>query len=169
MLFSLYKKLISMKKTKSLPRNNVGFPKGIKYPKHEFTNINEDIIPVTSKGKIGTVILITSYSCDACKRIYPILNTLRNDYHELKFINLILGNKEQVNSLIKKYELSDTNNFSIFDHDKLSEFGAVTFPFAYLLTDGGLVVEKGLVNFRQDFDFLISHLGNSNSSHKVVS
>jgi thiol-disulfide isomerase/thioredoxin len=156
MVLYLFKTIINSSKKAKLLRSEDGFKKGALYPLQSLKTINGNSIE-KMKNVDGLVLIITSYGCDACKRVYPYLEQLRGEHKNLQFQLLMLANKEQALENIKLFKL-ESFSVSLIQQEQLHDLGITGFPFSYLLSNEGKVIEKGLVNHKKDFDLLISFL-----------
>ncbi|AWE08385.1 hypothetical protein DCE79_13665 [Lysinibacillus sp. 2017] len=162
MMLYLYKLLIDSSTNKRLPKNEDGLKKGEVYPLTQLKTIGGS--PFTKpKIKVGSVIIITSYGCEVCKRVYPYLEDLRKEFGNLQFNILMLATEEQARENIHLYNL-EKFQLALIKHEQLHNLGITGFPFAYLLSRDDKVLEKGLVNHKKDFELLISYLRFNKSS-----
>ncbi|MDP4085007.1 MAG: hypothetical protein Q8934_10395 [Bacillota bacterium] len=155
MVLQLYKMVLNPQRTK-LIKNKDGLKKGTKYPFELLRTIDGKVIE-TEKNKDGFVLIMISYGCEACKRVYPFLEELRKEYKNIQFHLLMLANKEQAQENIDLFNLENFS-VSLIKNEQLHSLGITGFPFSYLLSKEGKVLEKGLVNHKKDFDLLISFL-----------
>ena len=155
MVLQLYKILLNPQRTK-LIRNKDGLKKGTLYPFQLLRTIEGNAVE-KEKNKDGFVLIMTSYGCEACKRVYPFLEELRKEYKNLQFHLFMLANKEQAQETINLFNLENLS-VSLIKNDQLHSLGITGFPFGYLLSKEGKVLEKGLVNHKKDFELLISYL-----------
>ncbi|KQL52651.1 hypothetical protein AN964_03310 [Heyndrickxia shackletonii] len=154
MILYIYNNIL--KSSRQLLKNQDGLRKGTLYPLNNLEYINEKDVNTNSNCD-GTILIATSYGCAACKRVYPYLEQLRQEYNNIDFHLLMLANKDQTQETINLYNL---RNFkvSLIQNDQLHNLGITGFPFSYLLSKEKKVIEKGIVNHKKDFDLLISFL-----------
>lgn len=155
MILQLYKMMLNPQKTK-LIRSKDGLKKGTVYPFQLLRTIDGNGVE-KEKNKDGHVLIMTSYGCEACKRVYPYLEELRKEYKNIQFHLFMLATEEEAQENIKLYNIENTSVYLI-KHDQLHSLGITGFPFSYLLSKDGKVLEKGLVNHKKDFELLISFL-----------
>jgi len=156
MILYLYKFMYGLLNKKHLYRNDAGLNRGTLFPLQSLKTFDGKDLTI-SKEVDGVVIINTSYICNVCKRIYPFLESIRKEYPNIQINLLMLADKEQAKENIEKYNLKSLSVSLIQDED-LHDLGITTFPFAYLLSAEGKVIEKGLVNYKKDIDLLISFL-----------
>lgn len=161
MVLYLYKNILISPK-KRLLKHQDGLKSGSPYPLNILKTVEGHPLLKSTRSK-GSVMIITSYGCEACKRVYPFLNQLEKEYRNIQFNILMLATKQQAQEYVDTYDL---NNFqiSLIKNEQLHALGITGFPFAYLLSKDGRVIQKGLVNHKKDFDLLISYLQYTSAS-----
>lgn len=152
MLIKLYRVVATLKK-KELPKNSAGVPTGAVLPIQKFKNmLLKDIDLQTNKSRI---ILFSSFSCKVCHQIYPFFNSLKHDLKGIHLHIFMLATEEQAKQISAEYKIS-LDDITLITHEDLPPLGVTGFPFAYYLSAKGKVISKGLVNYKHDFDTLIS-------------
>ncbi|WP_160850461.1 TlpA family protein disulfide reductase [Pontibacillus yanchengensis] len=106
---------------------------------------------------IPYIFIFTSYGCDACKRIYPFLNELIKEHPYIQFRLITLANEDQANELIEQFNLNDIP-LTMIKHEHIHKFGITGFPFAYLVSEKSVILDKGLVNHKEDFRLLMKKI-----------
>jgi methylamine dehydrogenase accessory protein MauD len=159
MVLYLYKRIEGSKNKRTLSKNDVGVPKGEFYPIQKFQSIQGRDINVNTADE-GTVLIFTHALCDVCKRIYPILENVKKQYPKMNLVILMLASKQDALNIVNKFSLEDFPVTLIKD-EELNKLGISGFPFSYLLSPQGKIIEKGLVNYKEHFDILLSHRSKS--------
>ncbi|MED4549423.1 TlpA family protein disulfide reductase [Bacillus licheniformis] len=156
LVLQLYRNILRTKKQQGLLKSDEGLPKGETYPITTLKTIVGQEVTISKKTR-GVILIFTSYGCSGCKRVYPFLELLKKEYPKIQFELIMLANKKQAQETISLYNLEDWS-VSIIDHEHLHTLGITGFPFSYLISNEGKVIEKGLINYKKDIDFLVSML-----------
>lgn len=156
MVILLYGRIeASSTKAKKLFRNESGFPTGTFYPKKDYMDINGNTLSLSNNT--DTLLLFTQYSCDVCKRVYPILSNVNNKYPDKQIILFMLATKHESQSIMTKFNL-EKFPVVLIKNEELHLLGISGFPFAYLLSPNNVVTNKGVINSMEHFDILFSDL-----------
>ncbi|MCM3603189.1 hypothetical protein M3175_20840 [Robertmurraya korlensis] len=155
MVIRLYSLISKSQRRKTLIKSNDGFPSGGTYPFKTISTISSNKISINQNSFKGTIIVGTSYGCDACKSVYPVLSQFKNLFPEYQLLNLSFTRKEDINELINEYSLHP-ETIALLHIKEMGNFGFEGFPFAYLVSSQGKILQKGLVNTKNDFDLLVS-------------
>ncbi|WP_213413784.1 hypothetical protein [Xylanibacillus composti] len=130
---------------------NMGLNKGERAPDKVYELLSEQ----EKHSKI--LVLLTSTSCDLCKRIYPALNPLQlKSKNRLKIILFTVGDEESVKHVLDEYEL-DVTAFPSLWPDIKETFRIEHIPYAYVFSNEGKVLNKGLVNSQEQLSYLLDY------------
>ncbi|MBP1993580.1 TlpA family protein disulfide reductase [Paenibacillus eucommiae] len=155
LMFFIREKITVMKKPRNtLAYSDYGLEVGTMFPLKSLVSVQGQNIHINPLNK-GTVILFTSINCDVCKQIYPLLSKLNRKYQDISIVTMMLSeDKQMIASLIEQYKI-DTPVVQVSSVEDLDAYATRRFPFAYVLSDAGHVVFKGVVNIEEHFDALI--------------
>jgi thiol-disulfide isomerase/thioredoxin len=138
-----------------LTHRNHGIPAGDSFPTRTFDWIDGSEHHDLAHGG-GTVVVITSPGCGACKMLYPDLPRFAKEHPDIRIVSLMLGSRESVRSIVDEYGLQLP--VAAIDHDDLSMLRTEIFPFAYLLSPDGKVMAKGATMNEEHLKILVSEL-----------
>lgn len=156
MVFYLFKRIESSKNVKrTLAESNSGFPKGQIYPIKSYYDLTGKEIKINSSYE-GTVLLFTSAHCDVCKRIYPLLEIVKQSYPQINFVLMMLATNDEAISISNRFNIKRFP-ISLIRDEELNDLGVAGFPFSYLLAQDGKIIEKGIVNYKDHFDILLAN------------
>ena len=147
-----------------LTHQNHGIPAGEPFPTRPLDWIDGSEHMNSVHGG-GTVVVITSPDCGACKMLYPVLPRFAKEHPELRVVSLMLGSRESVRSIVDDYSLRLP--VAAIDHDDLRTFRTEIFPFAYLLSPEGTVIAKGLVMNEDHLNTLAYELTKKENKRKI--
>lgn len=159
---TLYSITEALKARNKLIKSEDGLKKGSLYPLDLLKNIEGNEVRLVN-GSDGMVLIFTSFGCNVCKSVYPYLEQIRNEYSNIQFHIVMLANIDEAKETINKYKL-DNFLISLVRYEQLPDFGITGFPFTYLISNKGIIIEKGIVNYKRDFDLLISFLNSAKVS-----
>ncbi|GAA0372902.1 TlpA family protein disulfide reductase [Bacillus horti] len=152
MLIKLFKAVAKLNK-KELPKSFAGIAKGSLLPIKNYKNLDMKAFDYTSKKNY--IVLFGSYGCKVCHQIYPLFNTLKQEKTGVIIQIFMLATEDQAKEISAQYDIP-TDHITIISQNDLPSLGITGFPFAYYLSSNGNVINKGLVNFKNDFDILMS-------------
>lgn len=157
MVIYLYKRIEnSQNSRRTLAESKAGLPKGEVYPlKIIYDTENKEVNLAQS-----TILLFTSAHCDVCKRVYPILEIVKQKYSSINIIIMMLATDEEAKNTINMFNIKPSTPVSLIKDEELFALGIPGFPFCYLLDTNGNIIEKGIVNKIEHFDILLSNYVN---------
>ncbi|CAM3458649.1 hypothetical protein [Marinicrinis lubricantis] len=134
-----------------LHEEHEGLPKGIVFPLERHISPKQEWT-VIAPEKDGTLIFFTSCYCDACKKLYPIINELYNKLPVYQYFVYISGPEEEVEQLLQNHRL----DAPIVRVDNFKDLQTPVVPFAYFISSDGIIQAKGIVNSENHIHTLIS-------------
>ena len=131
-----------------------GLKRGVKAPSFALPNI--DGTEVSLDEFIGRRILLvfTQPGCGPCNSIIPELNRLHKE-GKLEVLTIMNGKPEACREWATKGLLSFPALVEE-DHKISRQYQIFTSPFAFLISDAGIIISRGLVGTRQYLDFVLS-------------
>ncbi|WP_289356670.1 thioredoxin domain-containing protein [Paenibacillus sp. S-12] len=154
MTITIYRKALIRKSKDYLHENERGIPNNTVFPILNFRTLDEKAFNIVDLDKKGTIVLFTSITCDACKSLYPTLNTFVKKHKHINFLLLIASDSiTNVKQMLSEYDLNDvpTSHLSAKDASILE---SSIYPFGYYLKPDGTVNYKGVVN-KGDLELLL--------------
>lgn len=101
----------------------------------------------------GTIVVITSFMCAACKLVYPKINPFLQKHPELNFLILTEGDEDYVQTIQSEFNLKVP--VSIITEEIRSALTIKVFPFGYLISPEGKVIAKGAISTENALDVLL--------------
>jgi thiol-disulfide isomerase/thioredoxin len=147
-----------------LTHQSHGIPAGDSFPILAFDWIDASRHHDFAHGG-GTVVVLTSPDCGACKMLYPVLPRFAREHPDIRVVSLMLGDRESVRSVVDEYGLHMP--VAAIDHDELRTLRTEIFPFAYLLSPDGKVMAKGLTMNEDHLKILASELTKKTNKRKI--
>lgn len=147
----MFKSAITTRST--LYEQQEGLPEGVEFPLGERIPIDGRRINLTGHGKIGTLVFLTSTQCLACKKLYSAINEVQKRMNLYQYLFLMSGSEEEVNMVIKEYELQ----VPIIRVDNFKDLKTPFVPFGYYVSENGLIMAKGIINNESHIQALVSH------------
>ncbi|GGB44683.1 hypothetical protein GCM10011409_22840 [Lentibacillus populi] len=93
-----------------------------------------------------TLLTFVSPNCGACKNMVPELKDAIYQYKDrFNFILITIGKKEENQQLIQNFDISDVL-YVDEDMKVFQDFRVRVTPFAFMVNEDGVVIEKGLNN-----------------------
>ena len=124
-------------------------------PNFTLPNLNGAAIYIGPRGQRSTLVFFLSTTCPICKKMLPVLQSMR--VSEGKWLDVVLasdGDEDKHRAFIDKAGLKD------FPYALSAELG-ITYrvsrlPFAVLIDGAGIVRAKGLINSREQLESLFN-------------
>jgi len=158
---------IYLKSSDAISRD--GIPIGDEIPKFQGLSYNTGkYFSKKDLEKMPTLIGFISPNCPACKDMIPDWNRAITKYKgKVNFLLIGVGqNRDQYNEFLKNRPLKGD---LILDPDNVGQaFRVRVTPFAIMLDEKGVVVEKGLCNSEQHIEHLISYSSSTKLMKKGV-
>lgn len=131
------------------PMQDSGIDKGKKLPNHLL-----DMLPQDGANH-KSLVLITSITCDMCKRLYPVLKPIQLKFkNKINILLLSVGDEEGATRIKQEYSLEyDVHPVEWASVNEWLNINHV--PFAFVLSPEGEVLSKGLVNARNHIEYLL--------------
>lgn len=142
----------NIEQTNKLHQDHMGLSYGAKFPIDEHPALRNEQRPAVDMKKDGTVAFMTSCYCDACKRLFPVLNDLQKRMPMYRFVIFMSGPLDEVTKALFDYEL----DIPVIQVDDFSKFQTSIVPFGFFLSAEGIIQAKGVVNTENHIQTLIS-------------
>jgi methylamine dehydrogenase accessory protein MauD len=106
-------------------------------------------------GKKGQLLFFLSPTCPVCKKLLPVLKSVRNV--EAKWLDIVLASDGNMPEHAEFYRKAGLAEFPYVLSTELGmAFKVGKLPYAVLIGDDGLVRSKGLINSREQLESLFS-------------
>ncbi|MCE5169812.1 redoxin domain-containing protein [Paenibacillus profundus] len=123
------------------------------FPRLEMPSTSNEIIHLKQPAYEGTILLVSVYGCDGCEELYPNINQIAKTFSAYQVITIIIAPIEEVVKKQNKYKLETP--IHQLDLHEMRLYGTSTFPFAYILSPDGIVMNKGTINGEERIRTLI--------------
>jgi len=135
--------------------NDSGPKIGDTTPVYTLPNLNGGVVSIGPKPSRSTLVFFLSPTCPVCKKLLPILRSVKTD--EAAWLDVVLASDGEED----KHKRFITNaNLSSFPYVVSTELGLAyrvsRLPFAVLLDEKGTIKAKGLVNNREQLESLFN-------------
>jgi methylamine dehydrogenase accessory protein MauD len=135
--------------------NESGPKIGESSPVFTLPNLTGKPVILGKPGSRSTLVFFLSTTCPICKKMLPVLKSMRSS--EGAWLDVILasdGDEDKHRSLIEKADLKDFPY--VLSADLGITYRVARLPFAVLLNPDGVVSAKGLVNNREQLESLFN-------------
>ncbi len=103
----------------------------------------------------STLIFFLSPTCPICKKLLPILRSVRQA--EKEWIDVVLASDGDVEKHKRFIQTADLGSFPYVNSTELGlAYRVSRLPFAVLLDDKGIIRSKGLINSREQLESLFN-------------
>lgn len=143
-VITLFKKHLTSK----LAMKHLGLEINAPFPLERIESISGDTHLITAQSSKITILIVGSYGCEACTRIYPVLNKLSSKFQHIQFILTVMGEPDEIVNVQKKYDLRIP--VAQLTMDMMQSIDVRIFPFAYSISPEGKVLLKGGINTEND-------------------
>ena len=135
--------------------NDSGPQVGEQSPKFTLDSLNGGVVSIGTVKETATLVFFVSPTCPICKKLIPILRSIRSS--EGDWLTVVLasdGDEDKQRRFIDNARLDD------FDYVLSTELGlgfrVARLPYAVVLDRSGAVRAKGLVNTREQLESLFN-------------
>ena len=135
--------------------NDSGPQVGEQSPKFTLESLNGGVVSIGTVKETATLVFFVSPTCPICKKLIPILRSIRSS--EGDWLTVVLasdGDEDKQRRFIDNARLDD------FDYVLSTELGlgfrVARLPYAVVLDRSGAVRAKGLVNTREQLESLFN-------------
>lgn len=135
--------------------NDAGPRIGDASPRFTLPNLNGGVVQLGGAGDKSTLVFFLSPTCPICKKLLPILGSIRAS--ERNWLNIVLasdGDAEKHKAFIGRAELGSYPY--VLSSDLGITYRVSRLPFAVLIDEAGTVRSKGLVNNREQLESLFN-------------
>lgn len=126
----------------SLPASDRGMEVGKVFPLREMASSVRLEENSASARSAGTLVFFTSADCQACKRIYPVIEQFKRNNASYGYAIFMDAEKDEGLRMLEANGLTVTATFV----DDLAPFEVPGVPFAYFLSEEGKVLSKGIIH-----------------------
>lgn len=132
-----------------------GPPIGEASPMFSLKGIQSESVQIGGEQAVPLLIFFLSPTCPVCKKLLPVLKGVAQD--EKKAIQVVLASDGEA---AEHLQFVQHNSLTQMPYVLSTELGmsyrVSRLPYAVLLDQHGVVVSKGLVNSREQFDSLLN-------------
>jgi len=133
-----------------LHQDHMGIAIGERFPLDDYPALKSRQSSDTPLPSEGTVVLMTNFYCDACKRLYEVLDTMQRQFPRYRFVIFMTGAPAEA----VKEQLG--LHIPVASVDDFSRFRMSAVPFGFFVSADGLVRAKGIVNTEEHVKTLIA-------------
>ncbi|MFC5702439.1 hypothetical protein ACFPVX_14140 [Cohnella faecalis] len=136
----------------SLPASDRGIQVGVSFPFPNMKAFQRRRLGAGSVSSGGTLVFFTASDCDACKRVYPVIDQFQRANANYDYALFMVASEEEGASILEPY----ANAFEAAFVDDLAPFEVPGVPFAYYLSAEGKVLSKGIFHEALHINHLIA-------------
>ena len=137
------------------PIEDTGLNIGDKVPDFNLIDINDKEISLNDLNNKKLLLIFTLINCPACNDLYDDIKEFEEKHEEINIAVIVNGSIDNIKKIKDKYNLS-----SIILNDKerltLKSYKINSFPFANLIDENSILINKGFVNSIDDLENLLS-------------
>lgn len=140
------------------------FEIGSTYPNLNLMSVNNKMISLKNKEFDGTILLFSVQGCSGCENLYPELDSISKHFSSYQVVSTMVAPLTYAMSKVEKYNLAlPVHQIGISD---MSKYGTNSFPFCFILSSGGEIINKGSI---QDKEGVIDLINRDNKESYTVS
>ncbi|SDG58939.1 AhpC/TSA family protein [Fontibacillus panacisegetis] len=148
---------------KSEAKNSTTVEIGSIFPYLRLRTITDKIIDLHTFKFSGSIILFSMHGCSGCEKLYPHMNSINDEFSSFQVVSVMISPLKNLFSKKEKYDLKLP-----IHHVELGEmhkYGTHTFPYCYILSSTGEVINKGII---QDKEGIYQLLQKSDSNINAI-
>lgn len=128
---------------------------GDQAPSFDLATLGGDRVKIGSPSTHGELVFFLSPTCPVCKKLIPILRSMRDK--EKQWLKVILASDGDELRQKKFYAATKLQDFPyVLSNDLGMAFKVAKLPYAVLLDEAGIVRGKGLINNREQLESLLT-------------
>jgi methylamine dehydrogenase accessory protein MauD len=128
---------------------------GEQSPSFDLATLDGGRIKIGATSTHGELVFFLSPTCPVCKKLIPILRSMREK--EKHWLTVILASDGDELRQKKFYETTKLQDFPyVLSNDLGMAFKVAKLPYAVLIDEAGIVRSKGLINNREQLESLLT-------------
>ncbi|SMG53861.1 hypothetical protein SAMN06295960_3589 [Paenibacillus aquistagni] len=136
------------------PQQNNSLPFHHVFPVDHLIDTTNNPIELHPVDAQGTILMLSVYGCSSCAELYPNMNAIADAFSEYQVAAIMVGTEEEINQIIDKHHLRIP--IHRIEMHQMGHFGTFTFPFCYVLSNEGLILNKGHVQTIDEVSSLLA-------------
>ena len=137
------------------PPEDIGLKMGDKVPDFKLLDINEKEISLNDLNNKKLLLIFTTVGCSPCIELYDDIKEFENKHKDINIAIIVNGPLEYIKKILEDYNFS-----SLVLNDKerltLKSYKVNSFPFANLIDENNILINKGTVNNIDDLEELLN-------------
>lgn len=124
-------------------------------PQFRLESLTGDEVQIGARSERSTLVFFLSPTCPVCKKLLPILRSIRSV--ESEWLDVILASDGEKAKHARFIENADLHDFPyVVSTDLGLTYRVARLPFAVLIDSKGVIRAKGLVNNREQLESLFN-------------
>jgi methylamine dehydrogenase accessory protein MauD len=124
-------------------------------PLFSLPSLTGGVVGIGPQPERSTLVFFLSPTCPVCKKLLPILRSVRQT--ESKWLDIVLASDGEVEKHQRFIETADLKSFPyVVSSDLGVSYRVSRLPFAVLIDNHGTIRAKGLVNNREQLESLFN-------------
>jgi len=137
------------------PPEEIGLEIGKKVPDFKLLDINEKEVSLKDLNDKKLLLIFTTVGCSPCIELYDDIKEFENKHKDINIAIIVNGPLEYIKKILEDYNFS-----SLVLNDKerltLKSYKVNSFPFANLIDENNILINKGTVNNIDDLEELLN-------------
>ncbi|WP_270169883.1 hypothetical protein [Paenibacillus sp. SYP-B4298] len=166
----LYRKLqerSSQSAPQQEPQRKNSLPLNLVFPVDHLVDIADQPIRLYPVQAQGTILMLSVYGCSSCAELYPNMNEIAETFQDYQVAAIMIGTEHEIDQIRDEHELRIP--IHRIEMHQMSNFATYSFPFCYVLSDEGMILNKGHVQTVEAVAELLPGHDHGGSSHVKVS
>ncbi|MFD3257935.1 hypothetical protein ACE3MQ_04905 [Paenibacillus lentus] len=134
-------------KRNSLALNNI-------FPVSHLIDITDKPIQLHPVHAAGTILMLSVSGCSSCAKLYPNINAIAGAFTEYQVALIMIGTENEINDISNEHKIRIP--IHRIEMHQMGNFGTFTFPFCYVLSNEGIILNKGHVQTVEEVSSLLS-------------
>ncbi|GIP08436.1 MAG: hypothetical protein E7L01_07375 [Paenibacillus macerans] len=125
------------------------------FPSLSLLTITNEVIELNNSNHLGSIVLFSVHGCNACERLYPQMDSIADNLPNYQVISIMIAPLNSVIYNKSKYKLKLPIHH--VELDEMYKYGTSTFPFCYVVSNTGEIINKGIIQNRDDIGVLLQN------------
>jgi hypothetical protein len=113
------------------------------FPVDHIIDVTNNPVYFNDQHSLGTILLLSVYGCSSCAQLYPNINSIADEFNEYQVAAIMIGTQKEIDHIIKEHKIRIPVHR--LEMHQMGNYGTFTFPFCYILSNEGIILNKGHV------------------------
>ncbi|NQX45453.1 hypothetical protein HQN87_08940 [Paenibacillus tritici] len=128
------------------------------FPEKSLVTIGGNLLHIKQSDFKGTILFISVHGCESCEILYQNINSIIDSYVDYQIGLIMVGPYEKMMEKQHYYQLVVPIHH--IEMHQMEKFGTRTFPFCYILSGEGIILNKRPIQDSSNIQIMIEEMKN---------